>query len=136
MTKRKPKDIEDALLNRYWERVKGQIHTEVPIGGRTLSNIWPSGSKIRRTDGIRLTIHKNARIASYHDSKQEFHRLIQKHPVEFIEIKRKLNRPVIGQIVAGVKMFERQEDFWGGVMEIRWVGEIWGKGKGVNEKSD
>jgi hypothetical protein len=38
----------------------------------------------------------------------EFHRVIQRHAPEVIEVKRKLNRAAIGQIIAGDDLCEQQ----------------------------
>lgn len=50
----KPQTFENRLLYAYWLGVGGRIYLEVPIGGSGGPGNWPSGSKTRRIDGVRL----------------------------------------------------------------------------------
>lgn len=64
---------------------------------------------MRRIDGVRLADCSNAKgIYHFRGAKDNFMRLIHECSIELIEVKQKLNRLVIGQIIAGVDMFERQ----------------------------
>ena len=115
---------EDRLLLKYWREVGGAIFTEVPIvrhgpsewplgAVRHGPRLWPPGAKGRRIDGVRLvappfglrnSIYSYVRgsggplIASYIAGAQ----------VEVIEVKQDLNRPVIGQVIAGADLLEME----------------------------
>lgn len=102
-----PRTIEDNLLAEYWKEAGGRIYTEVPIGCSIGHKNWPEGSKIRRIDGIRIKckdIHEE--IVTFGNNNKEFLSIITDTKVDLIEVKQKLNRPVIGQIVAGLDMFK------------------------------
>lgn len=111
MEKWKPKNFEDMLLYQYWSTSKGSLFLEVPIGNRGLGN-WPLESKIRRIDGIIVISEKDYEEPKVFNSKEytlnELLNLFQKKTVELIEVKKNLNRLVIGQVIAGMDMFERQ----------------------------
>ncbi len=47
-----PKSYEDKLLYQYWTGKKGNLFLEVPIGSNKGLGNWPSGSKVRRIDGV------------------------------------------------------------------------------------
>ncbi len=104
-----PKTFEDHLLHEYWKQVGGLIYAEVEVGNSKRNTFWMKGSKSRFFDGVRLPssddwedgIHPFAR------NKSEFSERVVGQPVELIEIKGKLNRPVIGQALAGYDMFKK-----------------------------
>jgi len=109
MKKWEAKSKEDKILYKYWSRVGEQLYAEVPIGGPGGNGNWPPECGIRRIDGVRLAGCSNAKeIYHFRGAKDNFMRLIHECSVELIEVKQKLNRLVIGQIIAGVDMFERQ----------------------------
>lgn len=84
---------------------------EVPIGNKGFGD-WPLKSKVRRIDGVRLIDGTASEISKVYSSKdytlKGFFELCAGKTVELIEVKKNLNRLVIGQIIAGVDMFERQ----------------------------
>lgn len=101
---------EDLLLLEYCREVGGLIYSEVTVGS-SLKDPWPAGSKTRRLDGLRILSEGNPQpeLISYTSgSEEEFAELVRGAQVEVIEVKRKLNRPVIGQVIAGADMFSMQ----------------------------
>jgi hypothetical protein len=104
-----PKTFENRLLKKYWEEVGGAIYTEVQIGNRKRNPFWPKGAKTRFLDGVRIPDIQNhpEKIITFASNKSVFSEIIKKKPVELIEVKRKLNRLVIGQTIAGHDMFEK-----------------------------
>jgi hypothetical protein len=100
---------EVELLEAYWQDVGGLVCIEVPVGGN-LPGVWPERSKIRRLDGVRFRSIDGVDdgIVRYYDVDQHFSEWVSRYPVEVIEAKRKLNRPVIGQVIVGVDMFQHQ----------------------------
>jgi hypothetical protein len=105
-----PISLEDRLLQRYWESVGGRIYVEVPVGGPGGKGNWPPGCTKRRIDGVGLKANRREPgIFLYTGNQRRFARELEDHgSVEIIEVKASLNRPVIGQALAGVDMFERQ----------------------------
>ena len=103
----RPKTKEDMLLHAYWQKVGGTIFTEVPIGGPGGRGEWPPGCTQMRLDGVRI-VTREKDIRNYIESDDDFMKLINKYPVEIIEIKMSLNRTAIGQIIAGNDMFTRE----------------------------
>jgi hypothetical protein len=100
---------EDAYLEQYWNEVKGMIITELPAGRHTKDGPWPKGSKIRRIDGVRVlrsdVNNLEDKILSYRPRDREYiSSILTDAEVEIIEIKKKLNRVVIGQVVVGATM--------------------------------
>lgn len=106
-----PTTFEYKLLYKYWNKNKGNLFLEVPVGNKELGK-WPPGSKIRRIDGVLLLndLDTNKDIAyPYKDyTIANFNEQTKGNTIELIEVKRKLNRVVIGQVLAGIDMFERQ----------------------------
>lgn len=102
-----PDSPEDRLLARYWEDVGGVLVPEVHIGGTGPSD-WPSGSKSRRLDGLRFRSEYQDEItAPTAFSQDQLRDILEGRHVEVIEVKQSLNRPVIGQAIAGRDMFQR-----------------------------
>jgi hypothetical protein len=102
---------EDRLLYAYWQAVGGVIYTEVVIGGQRKANSWPSGSKPRRIDGVRIllpeVLNADSDIITYSwKNADEFEHKIQEYVVEVIEVKTRLGRYVIGQAIIGVDLLE------------------------------
>jgi hypothetical protein len=105
----KPRTNENRMLQKYWLKVGGRIYTEVPIGGPGGKGNWPQGSARRWIDGVRLPSKGNQRgILDFRRVREDFIKQINGRAVELIEVKPKLNRPVIGQMIAAKVMFERQ----------------------------
>jgi hypothetical protein len=94
------------MLRSYLRRERrtdwlGAVHVEVPFGG-------PSGGTPRRLDAVRFTREDN-RIRRYRKESFESD-LHGGGPIELIEVKPKLNRTVIGQLIAA-EILVRKE--WG-----------------------
>ena len=104
---------EDRLLLKYWREVRGVIFTEVPIG-RGGPREWGPGAKARRIDGVRLVSHPRLSPSDgiYAVAGQWNRRftasLIAGARVEVIEVKQDLNRPVLGQVIAGADLLEME----------------------------
>lgn len=106
------KTPEDLLLQKYWNQHKGVIFVEVPIGSPNGVGNWPRGSKRRRIDAIRLTgssISDGIYKLSNNENMLDYLPLTDS--IELIEIKQKLSRYIIGQVIAGVDMFEYEYNF-------------------------
>ncbi len=91
-----PRSREDHMLRSYLRRERrsdwlGAVHVEVPFGA-------PSGGTSRRLDAVRFTRQDN-RIRRYRKNNFEAD-LCGGGSIELIEVKPKINRPVIGQLVA------------------------------------
>lgn len=103
---------EDLLLLEYCRKVGGLTYSEVPVGSPR-KDLWPAGSKIRWLDGLRIIQegeHRNELIFYSSDLKDELPDLVRGAQVEIIEVKTKLNRPVIGQVIAGADMVSMEYD--------------------------
>lgn len=108
--------LEDRLLEAYWETVGGRFYTEVPIGWSRGNKKWPAEGEVRYIDAIRLREpYYEEGIVKFSNHSDEFLHAVHEAAVDLIEIKKKLNRPVIGQILAGREMFEA--DYW--IEELR-----------------
>lgn len=102
-----PDTPENKLLTGYWNDAGGVIVTEVHIGGTGPSN-WPSGAGSRRLDGLRFRSEYRDEINTLTAfSQAQLQEIVRDRHVEVIEVKQSLNRPVIGQAIAGRDMFER-----------------------------
>jgi hypothetical protein len=101
-----PRSSEDYLLQGDWQRVGGRVYVEVPIGGSDGPKEWAGGSSRRRLDGVRLPGASDPAILRF--SSEAFHQRVRSEPLELIEVKRSLNRPVIGQVIAGRHIYTRQ----------------------------
>jgi len=106
-----PRTAEDKLLSQYWEAQGGRLHVEVPIGGQGGEGRWPKGCRRRRIDGVRfvglprnLTFHSEFNSASTRDDLAKS----DAEGIEIIDVKRKLDRLVMGQVLVAQDMFERQ----------------------------
>ncbi|REJ09095.1 hypothetical protein [Halobacillus trueperi] len=108
MTESFPKTSEDKLLNKYLEEKGGHLFLEVPIGSNRRNDIWPTGSKVRRFDGV-VFPGNTCNIYNYKNYQDKFNSLITfNYELEVIEVKNKLNRLVIGQVIAGYDMLKRE----------------------------
>lgn len=103
----RPSPGEDRLLAGYWNDVGGVIVPEVHIG-KTGPSDWPAGSSKRMIDGLRFRSEYRDEItvqAAF--SQSQLRDIVEDRHVEVIEVKSSLNRPVIGQAIAGRDMFKR-----------------------------
>jgi hypothetical protein len=98
------------LLLAYLEEVGGLLITEVPAGHPS-KEIWPKGSKVRRIDGVRIPDSDaqgagDELVVSYQSfGAERFQESVEGRSVEVIEVKKKLNRLVLGQVIVGTDMF-------------------------------
>jgi hypothetical protein len=104
---------EELLLQDYCSRAGGPYYLEVPVGKHRHGSPWPKGSRVRRIDAVRVTseggsLDRGEMKRWDPRSREEFRDAIKTGPVELIEAKIKLNRPVIGQVIAGSEMFEME----------------------------
>lgn len=101
-----PRPGEDRLLLRYLEQVGpeyGRVYVEVPVGGRSFGN-----AQTRFVDAMRFPGLEPAEVRPYEQA--AFTRDGQQHPFELIEVKGRLNRPVIGQLLAAQDLVRGQWD--------------------------
>jgi hypothetical protein len=105
---------EDKLLNKYWKTTDGRLYVEIPIGGQGGQPPWPEGTERRRIDGVLFPdLPPNPTFPSVL-SRQSFRDNLTKsdhEKIEIIEVKRHLDRLVIGQVLVAQDMFERQYGF-------------------------
>jgi len=101
-----PRSREDHMLRSYLRRVRragsvGAVHVEVPFGKEL-------GGSARRLDAVRFP-HLDNRFRRYR--REVFLQDVRgTSPIELIEVKPKLNRTVIGQLVVAAELVH--ED-WG-----------------------
>ena len=107
-----PKTFEDKLIFEYSEKNPGNYYLEVPIGSSRGNGNWPKKSGIRRIDAINIknSSSDNKIFGQKEFSYDDFQKTVSNKSVELIEAKQKLNRLVIGQVIAGYDMFEREYD--------------------------
>jgi len=104
-TKIKTKLSENDLLRLYCLKHDGTSFTEVSVGNRTIAK----NSNDRRLDIVRIEndIYKWHR--QYGKYKEYFQDIVKnEHKIELVEIKTKLNRCVIGQILVGEYLFKKK----------------------------
>jgi hypothetical protein len=110
--------IEDEFLFQYWQDVGGLIVTEVFVGGKGPQGQWPKGTKPRRIDGVRVVPdplnEMPTDIITYSKlNAGEFAEAVTGTRIEVIEVKEKLGRYVIGQVIIGADMMELEYDVAG-----------------------
>jgi len=98
---------EDKLLHKYSEEKGGLIYTEVRVGQGGIRD-YPEGAMPRRIDAVRMAGSLGAIVPFKQKLIPEFQSAIRNRSVEIIEIKRKLNRPAIGQVIVGAKLVEME----------------------------
>jgi hypothetical protein len=104
---------EDQLLLKYWQALGGLIFAEVPVG-RDGPKQWPEGAKPRRIDGVRLASPKSEKTPSdivafsKRRDTNTFKRAIAGAEVEVVEVKRSLDRVVLGQVIIGAALLEME----------------------------
>lgn len=97
------------MLQDYWSLVAGQMYAEVPLAGSKGPAMWSSNSTTRRLDAVRFdTADSPPRLLSFFNYRNEFLSCLNRELPWLIEVKRKINRTVIGQILVGADLFEEQ----------------------------
>jgi hypothetical protein len=110
---------EDRLLERYYKKRPGMFIVEVPIGGSGTDLPWGDACTTRRLDAVRISGSRSGKAVYKHSfHKDGLSELFKGKNVEVIEIKQKLNRPVIGQVIAGRDMIQEQYDIKSAKMVI------------------
>ena len=96
-----PRTLEDRLLERYLDEHPGELFLELEVGGRDANR------GARRIDGVLVPGRPSGvrRPGSYQTS--EAHDAIHGEAVHLLEAKRTLNRNVVGQVLAGAALLER-----------------------------
>jgi hypothetical protein len=97
---------ENDLLKLYCSKNRGTSFREVSVGIRNSSK----NSKDRRIDIVRIENNINKKVCKYSTDKELFNNLVNanKYKIELVEIKKKLNRVVIGQIIVGEYLFKKK----------------------------
>jgi hypothetical protein len=102
---------EDRLLLEYWRSFGGLVFAEVPVG-RDGPKDWPEGAKPRRIDGVRIVSPEAEKMPSEiiafsrrRDAKR-FEQAVAGAGVEVLEVKRALDRVVLGQVIIGADLLE------------------------------
>jgi hypothetical protein len=95
----------------YSWSIGGLVFTEVPVG-RDGPKDWPEGAKPRRIDGVRIASLGSERapadivaFSKRRDAKR-FEQIVACAEVEVVEVKRALDRVVLGQVIIGSDLFE------------------------------
>ena len=97
---------ENDLLKLYCAKHSGTSFPEVSIGDK---DIFGKNSTDRRLDVVRIDNDIYKWFRNYNENKDYFQQLIKSnHKIELVEIKTKLNRTVIGQIIVGEFMFKKK----------------------------
>jgi len=94
-----PRSFEDHLLEKYWEERRGQIYVEAPVGGE--HDNWTGKGGTRRLDGLRIDKPKGKIVLPDDELIRADLENSNGAAIEVIEVKRALNRTVIGQTQAG-----------------------------------
>jgi len=84
------------------------MYLEVPIGLKNGNGEWPEGTKVRRIDAIRCFEGEVRILPASKYTYKSFSEDIKGKHLELIEVKKYLNRLVIGQVIAGIDMFNRE----------------------------
>ena len=104
-TKIKTKLSEKDLLRLYCLKHNGTTFTEVSIGNQIIIK----NSTDRRLDIVRIENDISKYHRPYGKYKNDFQDMVkEKHKIELVEIKTKLNRCVIGQILVGEYLFKKK----------------------------
>jgi len=77
---------------------------EVSVGNRIIAR----KSTDRRIDIVRIENDIYKKHLQYGKHKEYFQDIVRRHRIELVEIKTKLNRPVIGQILVGEYLFKKK----------------------------
>lgn len=111
----RPRQGEDEWLLDYLQGLggperAGKVYVEVPIGG---ADRYGPGAKTRFIDAVRLPNVRPGGIAYYHQ--RPFEADISAQAAEIIEVKKTLNRTVIGQLVVAEDLARAEWPSTGGV---------------------
>jgi len=102
-----PQTLEDRLLLAYYKEVGGRIYTEVSTPWSGGNKDWSDGYTNRYIDAVRLPeSYFKEGIIPFANHGDEVLNSVRGEKVELIEIKKNLNRPVIGQLLAGYDLFK------------------------------
>lgn len=96
---------EDKLLEKYFKEKGGVFYTEVRVGMGGIQR-YPKGARPRRIDAVRVAGGEAAIIPFNRKSIPDFLQATRGRRIEVIEIKRRLNRPAIGQVIVGARLME------------------------------
>jgi hypothetical protein len=97
---------ENDLLKLYCSEFSGTSFSEVSIGDKI---IFGNNSTDRRLDIVRFRNDVYKWFFKYNSKKEHFKNILSAdYEIEIVEIKTKLNRTVIGQIIVGEYMFKRK----------------------------
>ncbi len=101
--------VETQLLRQYLAQAGGLIYGEVPIGKIPNRQFWSEKCTTRRIDGVRIPLDiKSEEILHFQTHQTQFLEQIRNCVPELIEVKRDLNRLVIGQALAAEDLFPVQ----------------------------
>ena len=104
-----PRTREDRMLLEYWRKVGGRIYTEVPLAGPRGDALWSADSTTRRLDAVRFPGHYGEHeILACATDLNGLLANVQREFSWLIEVKPKLNRTSIGQVIAGSDLFQKQ----------------------------
>ena len=96
---------ENDLLKLYCSHNSGTSFTEVSVGRIDINR----NSQDRRIDIVRIKNDHYKWFRKYSKNKEDFEDLVKNnHKIELVEIKEKLNRTVIGQIIVGEYLFKKK----------------------------
>lgn len=103
---------EDNMLLKYWEKTGGRIYTEVYVGRGGIQK-YARGAKPRRIDGVQIIApHLPDDILSFYKNKNllEFQKDLSGEVVKVnvLEMKRSLDRLVLGQVMVGADLLEME----------------------------
>ncbi|MHB9292993.1 hypothetical protein Holit_02110 [Hollandina sp. SP2] len=97
---------ENDLLKLYCAEHRGTSFVEVSVGNNNIDK----NSNDRRIDIVRLENDHYKWLKKYSSNKDFFKKLISEnsYKIELVEIKTKLDRGVIGQIIVGEYLFKKK----------------------------
>ncbi len=103
---------EDNMLLKYWEKTGGRIYTEVFVGRGGIQK-YARGEKPRRIGGVQIIApNQTDDIISFYKNKNlhEFQLDLSGEVVKVnvLEMKRSLDRFVLGQVMVGADLLEME----------------------------
>ena len=100
---------EDRMLFQYWQQIGGRVYTEVPIAGPQGDTSWSAASTTRRLDAVRFSGRYGEQgIFPFSRNASGFMSDVRTELAWLIEVKPKINRTAIGQVIAGTDLFQKQ----------------------------